>query len=327
MSELTVLCWYWRQPGVRTRYEPWHVNVWADSVRRNLSLHRRIACVTDTPEGIDPGIAIIAPPRDFEHLRIETIKAHRPQCLRRLAMFAPDAGKIFGERFVCMDIDSVVMGPLDPLFADHDFRIFRGTSPSRPYNGSMMMLRAGARPQVYTEFTPTRAAEASRRFYGTDQAWIMQCLGPNEATWGPEDGVVWHGGKPSPSPRLMFFPGVAKPWDVPGLPAVAEHYRRDAQPGWCIVLGHAPTVWTEAEIALADGPPAAVIAMGEAVQHWPGRIDAIASHDAHAREIARMMGFADVRLCGALADAVPLPPVAHYRNRERRRPVRRTRAA
>lgn len=324
---ITVLCWYWKQPGGRTRYEPWHVNVWADSVRRNLSLPHRIACVTDTSEGLDPSIAIIEPPRDFEAVRIPTWKEARPQCLRRIAMFAPDAANRFGERFVCMDIDSVITGPLDPLFTDHDFRIFRGTSAGRPYNGSMLMLRAGSRPQVYTDFTPEGAAEAGRRFVGSDQAWITHCLGPNEATWGPEDGVVWHGGKASENPRVLFFPGNAKPWDLPELPDVAQHYRRDPQPGYCLVLGRGRTVWQEAEAALAQGEPAAVIVMGEAEQHWPGRIDAVASHDAHAREIARMMGFADVRLCGALADDVPLPPVARYSGRPRRRPIRRTRAA
>lgn len=324
---ITVLCWYWRQPGGRTRYEPWHVNVWADMVRRNLSLPHRIACVTDTPEGLDRRIEIIEPPRDFELVRIPTWKEHRPQCLRRLAMFSPDAGKKFGERFVCMDIDCVIGGPLDPLFTDHDFRIFRGTAPSRPYNGSMMMLRAGARPQVYTEFTPEGAVEAGRRYVGSDQAWITHCLGPGEATWGPEDGVVWHGGRKDDDVRLLFFPGSSKPWECAGMPLVDRHYRRDPQPGYALVLGRGRSVWEDAERELATGQPAAVIAMGEAVQHWPRQVDAVASHDGHAREIAGMMGFADVRVCGATGDVPAAPSYSERLERRRARRARRLAAA
>jgi hypothetical protein len=317
---ITVLCWYWRQPGGRTKYAPWHVNIWHDMVRRNLSLPHRIACVTDTPEGLDPRIEIIAPPRDFEHVRIPTWKEHRPQCLRRLAMFAPGAAATFGERFVCMDIDCVITGPLDPLLTDHDFRIFRGTSSSRPYNGSMMMLRAGARPQVYADFTPDRAAQAGRRFVGSDQAWITHCLGPGEATWGPGDGVVWHGGKGLDAARLIFFPGHDKPWERRGMPAVDQHYRRDPQPGYCLVLGRGKSVWSDAERELASGDPGAVIAMGETVQHWPRRVDAIAGYDAQAQEIAAMMGFSDVRICGATGE---LPRITKYSDKLQRRRARR----
>jgi hypothetical protein len=48
-----------------------------------------------------------------------------------------DAADIFGERFVCMDLDCVIGGPLDPLFdRPEDLVLFKGTAPDRPYNGS-----------------------------------------------------------------------------------------------------------------------------------------------------------------------------------------------
>src|SRR5690606_10463870 len=105
----------WSQPVGKTTYTRDHVLIWADMVRRNLSMPHRIACVTDLVDEL-PGVEIIAPPREFEAVRIPTWGSGRPQCLRRLTMFAPDAAKVFGERFVCMDLDSIVGGPLDPLF-------------------------------------------------------------------------------------------------------------------------------------------------------------------------------------------------------------------
>lgn len=298
---LTVLTWFWQQP--RGIYRAEHVNIWADMVRHNLSMPHRIACVTELREDIDPTIEIIAPPKDFENVRIPSWGAGKPQCLRRLAMFRRDAGKIFGDRFVCMDLDCVVSGKLDPLFDGEDeFKIFKGTAPSRPYNGSMMLVRAGARPQLYERFTVEDATEAGRHFVGSDQAWISYVLGPNEKTWGPADGVnFWERGRPIPSDtRLMFLPGQFKPWQFveDGSESwIADRYRR-APRGRCLILGYASNVWDEAAAALDAGAFDAVIASPEAAEHWPGEILAIANGDAQAERLARMHGFDDFVFCG-----------------------------
>ncbi len=300
---LRVMTWFWAQPGGRTHYSAQHVNIWADMVRRHLTIPHRLACVTDIPAGIDPSIEIIDSPRDFEDVRIPTWGPDKPQCLRRLAMFAPDAGERFGERFVSMDMDCVIADSLDPLFdTDADFKMYRGTSGERPYNGSMLLMTAGARPQVYDRFTPEGAAEAGQKYVGSDQAWISHVLGRGEATWGPEDGVCWYsrmGMRLTPNPRLLFFPGTPKPWEVADRnqnPFVVEHYRAEGR-GRCLVLGYGPTVWADAEAAMRDGPYAAVIASPEAAEHWTGEVFAIARHDRHAERIARMNGFEPV-FCG-----------------------------
>lgn len=232
---LRVNTWLWSQPAGRTRYTAEHVNIWADMVDRHLTMEHELACVTNAPEGIDPRVRIIAPPGQFEDVRIPTWDMHAgaqlPQCHRRLAMFAPNAAETFGERFVSMDLDCVVAEPLDPLFdRPDDFVMYRGTSGARPYNGSMVMMTAGARSQVYTEFTPERAAEAGKQFVGSDQAWISHILGWDEPTWGPEHGVVWWGSAKNyeaPEWGLMFFPGTPKPWELLSDSWVAQHYRRN----------------------------------------------------------------------------------------------------
>ncbi len=239
MSELTILAWYWHQQNGRAQFTADAVNVWADMIRRNLSMPHRIACVTDHPEGIDSRVEIIAPPRDFENVRIPTWNEKKPQCLRRLSMFRPDAAEIFGDRFISMDLDCVVTGPLDPLFSGgEDFRMMEGTAPRlRPYNGSMLMMTAGARPQVYTEFTPERATLAGKHFLGSDQAWIGFCLGWGEKVWTARDGAVWFSPRYSfdlpKGCRVMFFPGAPKPWQVTGSRPldrfVRQHYRASAR--------------------------------------------------------------------------------------------------
>lgn len=215
---LKILTWLWAQPGGRTQFTAEHVNIWAAMVRRHITMPHAIACVTDMPNGIASSIEIIDPPHEFDNVRIPTWGEKKPQCLRRISMFRPDSAEIFGQRFVCMDLDSVIADSLDPLF-DHDdeFRICPGTSHKRPYNGSMMQLTAGARAKVYNEFTPRRAIMAGAKFLGSDQAWIGHVLGWNERTWSAADGVLWYESRYArkvPPCRVMFFPGSTKPWHV-----------------------------------------------------------------------------------------------------------------
>lgn len=232
---ITVLTWLWAQPQARTRYTAAHVNVWASMVRRHLSTPHRLACVTDIPEGIDADIEIIAPPGDFVGLQTPTWCNGKPNCFRRLAMFRRDAGRLFGERFVSMDLDCVIAGQLDPLFdRTEDLVLFKGTSPNRPYNGSLLLMTAGARPQVYDTFTADGAAEAGVKFRGSDQSWLAYCLGWGEATWSEEDGVMFYPSYSMKSkgaePRLLFFPGRVKPWDLaPVFPFVKRHYHKIEQ--------------------------------------------------------------------------------------------------
>jgi hypothetical protein len=235
VAKLQINTWLWSQPNGRTSYTAEHVNIWADMVDRHLSMDHELACITNMPDGIDERIRIITPPGEFEGVKLPTWDMHvgkqLPQCLRRIAMFAPDAAETFGERFVSMDLDCIVAEPLDPLFdRSHDFMMYRGTTGARPYNGSMLMMTAGARPKVYTEFTPERAIEAGKKFVGSDQAWISHILGWGEATWGAEDGVVWWGSSrnyAAPEWGLMFFPGTPKPWELLADEWVAQHYRRN----------------------------------------------------------------------------------------------------
>lgn len=228
---LTILCWLWKQETSRATYTADHVNIWADMVRRNLAMPHRIACVTDMPNGIEPGIEIITPPGDFLDVSNPRWANGKPQCYRRLSMFRRDAAEIFGERFVCMDIDCVVTGHLDTLFdRPEDLVLFKGTSRTRPYNGSMMLIRAGCRPHVFDDFDQAAAIESGALYCGSDQAWLAHRLGWNERTWSEQDGVHWFGtaymARRRPHPRVIFFPGKMKPWTVAKLdPLVGEHYR------------------------------------------------------------------------------------------------------
>lgn len=227
---LTVLTWLWSQPQGRTKFTPEHVAIWADMVSRNLAMPHRLACVT-TETDLPPNVERIDPPGEFEDVQPKWGPT-RPNCFRRLAMFKRDAAKTFGKRFACMDLDCVVGGPLDPLFdRPEDLVLFKGTSEERPYNGSMMLITAGCRPQLYEDFDQAGADASGTNFVGSDQAWLAHKLGWGEATWDERDGVYWYQHRRWSNrlkPRLLFFPGKLKPWTLAGVgiyPFITNNYR------------------------------------------------------------------------------------------------------
>lgn len=225
---ISIVSWLWNQPQGRVRYKPEHVWIWADMVSRNLAMKHRLICVT-TETDLPPSVERVDPPGEFEDVQPRW-GPRKPNCFRRLVMFRKDAAKTFGRRFVSMDLDCIVGGPLDPLFArSEDFVIFKGTHSSRPYNGSLIMLKAGVRPQVYDRFDQAGADASGDAFHGSDQAWIAHCLGPKEATWDQSHGV-WHLDQffrnARAEPRLLFFPGKRKPWELaPIFPYMRRNYR------------------------------------------------------------------------------------------------------
>ena len=238
---ILIMTWLWAQTPDRHGFDVAKVNRWAAQLRPNLTIPHQLACVTHTPQGLDPDIRVIEPPGFFEGLRINTWKeqVRAPQCYRRLALFHPDAARIFGSEWIAqMDIDMLAIQSLDPLFSRRDvlFRALKGTTERWPYNGSLVMLRAGSRPKVWERFAaaPESVATAARKqFVGSDQAVMAFLLGHGERTFDEADGVYCHSSRilknknmnrPLPNMRLMFFPGEAKPWND----GVKQQWMRDA---------------------------------------------------------------------------------------------------
>lgn len=305
-EKLKIITWLWEQKLGRATYTAEHVNIWAAMLKRNLTIPYTLACVTDMPDGIDQDIEIIEPPKDFIGLETPSWNKEKPNCFRRLTLYSPDAEKIFGaKRFVSMDLDVVICSNIDSLFdRDDDIILYKGTSHGRPYNGSMVMMNAGARPQVYTDFNEENAIKSGQLFVGSDQAWIAYCLGKGEKTWDFEDGVFWYGSQYNTSQdkcKMVFFPGSPKPWDLCtlGLDKFVNLCYKGKKESKCLILGYNKNVWEELEQSIDKGPFEKVILSPEAKEHWPyDNVLAIAASDDQAINIARMHGYEEFIFCG-----------------------------
>src|SRR3954468_4364865 len=178
---LVITTWLWGHYGEH------YARRLASAVHRNLTEAHRFLCFTDTPRHL-PGMEQ-HPIRDMDLTRVKG-------CFARLRLFDPvwqrQLGLNPGDRVVNLDLDLVVTGELDPLFqGKDDFRILQdiNTTNPCPYNGSVWMFKAGARPDVWHDFS-LEAAQTKTKIhaFADDQGWFDYKM-PEAAAWGPPQGV------------------------------------------------------------------------------------------------------------------------------------------
>lgn len=211
-NRLQIVLWKWTNPNklhILFDFSADAVNKLYRQLQTHLTIPHDVVLVTDNPAGIDSGIRIV--PLWHEH-------AELGGCYRRLRLFGPEATALIGPRFAWVDLDTAIVGNMDTILGrKEDIVLYRSNSvPGQPYNGSMVLMSANARPQVWDRFDPATAAAttAAAGFHGTDQAWMAHVLGPDEAAWDKSDGVMHFRLDCMPDlpehARIVFFPGVAK---------------------------------------------------------------------------------------------------------------------
>lgn len=241
---LDVVFWKWKSlTGYRSKFSAKHVNIAASMVRRHYAKPHRISCITDDAAGIDNSIRVIPLWSDYRNLRNPSFRSG-PSCYCRLKAYSKEAADIIGPRFVSLDLDMVVVGDLTPLWdRDEDYIVWGDTLLMRDggslgnvpgYNGSMWMMTAGARSQVWDKFDPMKSPQQAHRArnLGSDQGWVTHVLGAGETMWTTADGVysfrkhLRHQANSLPADaRIVFFHGV--PWTevLPPIPWVRENYK------------------------------------------------------------------------------------------------------
>jgi len=213
MADLIVCTWRWG-----TKYGWEYVDRLRNAVARNLEEEHEF--------------------RVFEPEFGDELLAEMPGCFPRLRMFDPAWQEKYGltnARILCLDLDLVVTGPLDPLVEiEEPFGILQGANASNPcpYNGSVILLDAGFAPQVWRDFS----IEAVRRLpffeFPDDQGWLAHKV-PGAWHWkvGRESGIYafqkpgWPSGTSlPPGARIVAFPGRRDPAQFTHLHWVQEHW-------------------------------------------------------------------------------------------------------
>jgi hypothetical protein len=234
---ITFVTFKWEPPRhYRSSFGPDAVLVLRNMIARHYKKPHNFVCVTDNTAGLK-GVNTF--PLWDDHRDVPSPSgSHNPSCYRRLRMFAPEAKEWFGERVVVMDLDTVIVRDITPLFEeDVDFRIWGESDFPRTQwmNGSLWMLKTGTRTKVWTEFNPKRSPYLAKKAgaRGSDQGWMSFILGKGERTWGREDGVysfrkhVQPLGHLPDDARMVMFHGRVDPWGYQArvIPWVQEHWK------------------------------------------------------------------------------------------------------
>lgn len=223
---LVIVTWLWG-----TKYSPDYVTKLAAGARRHLKQPHRFLCITERERDISFAAGI-------ERHAIKDPELIGRGCFVRLRLFEPEwqAKRGVDDRLVCIDLDTVITGPIDPLFdRPEPFVILQGANAKNPcpFNGSLMMLRAGAHSDVWSTFSMTAAIEAPHHEFPDDQGWLWDKI-PDAAGWkaGAESGVYafqkpgWPKGDNLPADaRIVAFPGWRDPSKFAHLDWVQQYWR------------------------------------------------------------------------------------------------------
>lgn len=195
---LSVVCFKWKKSNkgfilpTICEYGAKHVNILYNAVKRNYNKPFRFICVTDDWDGLNPEIEVVELWDKCKKLG---------GCYNRLFVFDKAMAKIFGDRFICIDLDCVITGDLSQVFDRTDDFIINEYPVERYkyashqyYNGGLIMMNAGARQQVWDKFNNNLVKEINERkkntippykceLVGSDQAVIAHVLGKGEAVF------------------------------------------------------------------------------------------------------------------------------------------------
>lgn len=205
-----------------TAYYAGHVNHIYTMLRGVYGDDFRLICVTDNVDGLNPDIEIFP----ISEKGKQFIQNNGGRYFK-LFLFSREFQEAVAERFIYMDLDASICGPIDTLVDDTtDMVIMRGLYPEYPqlnfrafarqikrarslmdvqiafrhphirwcrYNSSFHSVRPFAANYIWEELDATQAKIDIRKqnLMGTDQAYLHLKLGGNIRVVGPEDGI-WH---------------------------------------------------------------------------------------------------------------------------------------
>lgn len=208
---------------------------------KHLTVPHRFVCVT-SPEFATP----------LAHLGVETFPLwpapttthrHALNCLVRLGLLGAPGGELATrfacDRFVQVDLDTIISGNIDHLARDvleHDFKGFMTTDVGkmgivndrgelRGYQGALWGGRLGAHPHVWSAANDQATVTAATKTYvGTDQAVLTYTL-PHAPTWSEADGISLKGNNERAVLHMFCGTDDSKPW---GNPHFKELYYRES---------------------------------------------------------------------------------------------------
>lgn len=213
-NPLRIVTWFWNDPNAKNRqffeWTPDHVHKLAAGFKKHLHIPHEFCAVTDRGSELDSSKVRIIPM--WDDLR------SWGRCFPRLKAFSPEMYEVIGPRFVSVDLDTLIVGDVTPIFDRPDpFVGYRDSKNPLVYSGALWMKDYDAENQVWETIRLVRALDlAEARYVGSDQCWLTTAIGPKKhPRWSREDGIYdfWNvEGLPAlpANSRIIFFNGMRR---------------------------------------------------------------------------------------------------------------------
>lgn len=228
---LTVLVFKWHDPAGRHNalytYDSGYVNRMANMLRRHLSRPYELVCVTDDTAGLDSSIRVIELPSEVAAL---------PGEYRKLYVFHRSLAARIGARVLMLDLDLVIVGPIDELVARAEpfiaWSCHENTKVGR-FNTSVVLMDTGAFHDAWDRFEGESSIEEIQRlgYDGWEQDWVSHVVGERGTRWArrgegidsfmevrdgfrPTTRIVSFNGRRSPAMTQLQaqFPWITQHW-------------------------------------------------------------------------------------------------------------------
>jgi hypothetical protein len=227
----TVLCMKWG-----AKYGPEYVNRLYGMVARHLAGPFRFVCLTDDAAGVRPEVTCAPIPA------LPPTGQPKERGWRKIASFSPELASLLGEVVLFLDLDVLVMGPLDPLF-EHPggLPLIRDWyQPLRRIgNSSVYRYRPADRYELFETFCQGAVAIAGR--IRNEQEFLSEYLdGRGELSFWPKAWCqsfrisclapwplrAWMTPRAPRDCRVLVFHGEPKPPEaLVGRPGLGQTFR------------------------------------------------------------------------------------------------------
>lgn len=207
------VCMLWSGRGFSkpvARYSEEDVVYLASALER---FGHKLLCVTDTRRELPDSVGQLCLSKNIFSL---------PDYLPKLWLWSKAFRSFMPKRFAYIDLDVILLDDPASVFNHKHPVMFWDFAKQEPYNTSLFVCDKDFGLEIWDRRAELPKAKLTWPRWTGDQSFVGHILGPGQATFGPDQGIVnyssrWHPcSGPPKGIKAVFFCGPRKPADLKG---------------------------------------------------------------------------------------------------------------
>lgn len=181
---MNVVTWKWG-----TVFGPEYVNRLQSMIERHLHVPHEFICVTDNATGLSSKVRVVQP-------LWQQGPASSAHCWQRLRMYDARSAEHFGDRFLTIDLDVIVVDDITPLITRSEPLVCWRVGYAGVYAGGIVLQNAGELDGLWQTYSKDPEGFAKRAVIhaSSDQDmlnwYLRHSYGKSIAEWTDADGLI-----------------------------------------------------------------------------------------------------------------------------------------